>query len=150
MKRITIARWKEMGEFLKDTAGIKKFIYGAQDEDIAAKVERIKLSEYPVLVGILPTITGTGNNFDNLGHESPLFFYCMVPAANLSDDETDAAWESTLEGIRNIERVIQENSNNSDWREFYNINPSTIHIDPEYNMWGLMGWSIGFEIEHVD
>ena len=150
MKRITIARWKELGQFFADESGINSFVYGAQDEDILAKVEEIKLSEYPVLVGILPSIMGTGMNLDGMGHQSPMFFYCMVPKTNMSDSETDEAWETTLDCMQSIEEVIRENCNSVDWREFYQIKPDSIHIDPEYDLWGCMGWSIRFEMEYSD
>jgi len=31
----------------------------------------------------------------------------------------------------------------------YFLNPETIHIDPEFDMWNCMGWSIGFDIEYA-
>lgn len=150
MKRITLARWKELGQLLADESGIKSFVYGAQDEDIIAKVERIAQNEFPVLVGILPTIMGTGMNLDAMGHESPMFFYVMVPKSNDSEEEVDEAWESTLDCIQGIEETIRENCTSTDWREFYYINPETIHIDPEFDMWGCMGWSIKFEMQYAD
>jgi hypothetical protein len=74
----------------------------------------------------------------------------MVPATNMDAEETDQAWETTLAGAHAIEEAIKEYINDTDWREFYLVRPETIHIDPEYNLWGLMGWSIGFEIEHAN
>ena len=147
---IQISRWRAIGEFFAQRPEIKSFIYGAQDEDILAKVETIKQNEYPVLVGILPSILGTGNNLDQIGHESPLFYYCMVPTTNMSSAEMDEAWETTLNAVKGIEEAIKENCASAQWLEFYYVKPDSIHIDPEFNMWGLMGWSIGFEIEHAD
>jgi hypothetical protein len=112
---INISRWKELGLFFATRDEFNSFIYGAQDEDIQAKVDSLKQNEYPVLVGILPTIMGTGENFDKLGHESPLFYYCMVPATNMDAEETDQAWETTLAGARAIEEAIKENINDTDW-----------------------------------
>jgi len=150
MKKITIARWKELGEFFIAQSGLNSFIYGAQDEDIIAKIKELKLSQYPVLVGILPSIMGTGSHLDAMGHESPMFFYCMVPKGNMSDAEVDTAWETTLDRIQQIEETIRENCNSKDWREFYHIQPDSIHIDPEFDMWGCMGWSIRFEMQYAD
>ena len=149
MKKITIARWKELGELFAEQPQIKSFIYGAQDEDIRAKIDKLKQTEYPVLVGILPTIIGTGQHLDMMGHESPLFFYCMVPKDNMSDTEMDGAWESTLDAIQGIEQIIMDNYTSKEWRELYFLNPETIHIDPEFDMWNCMGWSIGFDIEYA-
>jgi len=147
---IQISKWRALGELFAQLPEINSFIYGAQDEDILAKVETLKIHDYPVLVGILPTILGTGRNLDNMGHESPLFYYCMVPNTNMSNEETDEAWESTLNAIKGIEEVIKANCNSQQWQELYYVQPDSIHIDPEFNMWGLMGWSIGFQIEHAD
>lgn len=147
---IALKRWKEIGKFFEEKAGLNSFIYGAADEDIIAKVEKLRQNEYPALIGILPSIMGTGTNFDSMGHESTLFYYVMVPQTNMSDEEMDEAWEITLAKVRAIEEQIKLFSNNNYYREFYLVKPDTIHIDPEFNMWGLMGWSIGFEIEHAD
>lgn len=147
---LKINRWKEMGEFFKSHSGMKSFIYGATDDDILAKVEKLQQDQYPVLVGILPSIMGTGQNMDVMGHESPLFYYCMVPKMNMSEDEMDAAWEETLESAQGVEQTIKEHFEDPDWREFFTVKPDSVHIDPEFDMWGLMGWSIGFEIEHAD
>jgi hypothetical protein len=150
MKRITIARWKELGEFFAEAPEIKKFIYGAADEDIRAKIDDLNIGDYPVLVGILPTILGTGVNFDIMGHESSLFYYCMVPKTNMSEEDTLYAWETTIAGIQGIVEKIRENYTSKEWRELYSIRPETIHIDPEYDMWECMGWSIGFDMEYED
>jgi hypothetical protein len=148
---IQISRWRALGAFFAEAGGINSFIYGAQDEDILAKVENLNQRDYPVLVGILPTILGTGSNLDQMGHESPLFFYCMVPRkTNMSDEEMDEAWETTLDGIKGIEETIKQYCNSAEWLEFYHVKPDSIHIDPEFGLWELMGWSIGFEIEHED
>lgn len=147
---IDIKRWREIGRLFGRIEEINSFIYGASDEDIRAKVDNLAQNDYPVLVGILPSILGIGDNMDQLGHESPLFYYCMVPKSNMSEEETDKAWEITLECVKKIEEVIKENINNPDWLEFYHVKPHTIHIDPEYNMWDLMGWSISFEIIYGD
>lgn len=151
MKKITIARWKELGEFFAQSSGLNSFVYGAQDEDILAKVDELKQSQYPVLVGILPSIMGLGSTLDSMGHESALFFYCLMPkGTNMSDSEVDQAWETTLEGIQMIEDTIRDNCSSADWREFYHVSPDSVHIDPEYDMWGCMGWSIRFEIQYAD
>lgn len=147
---INLKRWKELGVFFKEHAELNSFIYGAADEDILAKVERLRQNEYPALIGILPTIMGTGQNFDNMGHESPLIYYVLVPQTNMSDEEMDKAWESSLTKVQAIEEQIKLFSYDKNYREFYLVKPDTIHIDPEFNMWGLMGWSIGFEIEHAN
>ena len=147
---LKIKRWKELGEFFKTHSGMNSFIYGATDEDILAKVEKLNQEQYPVLVGILPSIMGTGMNMDNMGHESPLFYYCMVARTNMDESEMDAAWEQTLESAQGVEETIKEHCEDPDWREFFTVKPNSVHIDPEFDMWGLMGWSIGFEIEHAD
>jgi hypothetical protein len=148
---IDLGRWREIGKFFAaEIPEINSFIYGASDEDIRAKVDKLDQNEFPVLVGILPSIFGIGTNFDQMGHESPLFYYCMVSKNNMSDSETDEAWDNTLEGIKGIEKAVKDNVENPDWLEFYHAKPDTIHIDPEYDMWGLMGWSIRFEITYGD
>ena len=139
-----------MGEFFKTHSGMKSFIYGASDDDILAKVEKLNQDDYPVLVGILPTIRGTGTSIDAMYHESPLFYYCMVAKINMSEAEMDDAWEKTLESAQGIEQTIGEYFDDPDWRELFTVKPDSVHIDPEFDMWGLMGWSIGFEIEHAD
>lgn len=139
-----------MGHFFSEKPEIKSFIYGATDEDIRAKVDELKQSQYPVLVGILPSIMGTGSDMDRMGHESPIFYYCMVPMGNMSEAEIDDAWDISLDAVNAIEQTIRENCNSQEWREFYHITPDTIHIDPEYDMWGLMGWSIRFEMQYSD
>lgn len=139
-----------MGHFFAERPEINSFIYGATDEDIRAKVDALKQSQYPVLVGILPSIMGTGDNMDQAGYESPLFYYCMVPKANMSELDTDDAWDKTIDAVKGIEQTIREYANDPRWREFYYIKPNTIHIDPEYDMWELMGWSIRFEMQYAD
>jgi len=146
---INLRRWKELGIFFEEHAELNSFIYGAADDDIIAKVEKLKQNEYPVLIGILPSILGTGTNFDIMGHESPLFYYVMVPYTNMSEEQMDEAWENTLTKVKAIEEQIKLFSYDKNYREFYLVKPETIHIDPEFAMWGLMGWSIGFEIEHA-
>lgn len=144
---MTFKRWKVIGNFLAQRVA-NSFIYGATDEDITAKVDRLKSTQYPVLIGIIPTVQGIGNNFDNMGHESPIFYYIMMPLSNKDDEETDDTWDNLLNTANLITDVIKLESNNAELREFYNINPSDILICPEYGMWGLMGWSIGFNMTH--
>lgn len=149
---ITFTRWKEIGQFFANIFPMAEtFIYGASDEDILAKVEKLQTHQFPVLIGILPTITGQGSNRDDWGHQSPLFYYCMVPVKDRTESETDQAWETTLWGVSEIEKAIKENQDpgeNRDWPELYDIKVDTVHIDPEYRLWGLMGWSIGFDMTH--
>ncbi len=148
---ITLSRWREMGKFFARSFPLSgRFIYGAADEDILAKVEKLGPGDYPVLVGILPTLNGTGYNFDSWGHTSPIFYYCLVPLKNSSDDEIDEAWELTLNYVAAIEEAVNKNRDSAEWPEFYDIKVDTFHIDPEYNVWGCMGWSLGFEMTHVD
>jgi hypothetical protein len=147
---IDMNRWRAMGQLFAAGSEIKTFIYGASDEDIRAKVDALSQTQYPVLVGILPSIMGIGANLDQLGYESPLFFYCMTPKTNQSEGETDEAWDLTLEGVKSIVKAIKDNHTNHLWREFYHVRPDTIHVDPEFDMWDLMGWSVRFEIEFAD
>ncbi len=148
---ISFKRWKDIGKFFAARPEIKSFIYGATDEDIRAKVDELRPDQFPCLVGILPSIAGIGNNMDGMGHESPLFYYVMVPAgANCSEEENDEAWETTLTGVKELENTLKENRDNLLWREFYYVQPDSVHIDPEFDMWGLMGWSIRFDMEHLD
>jgi hypothetical protein len=63
------------------------------DEDIVAKIQALEGDQYPVLVGILPTIMGTGRNMDELGYESPLFFYALDVIRNRSEEELVSTWE---------------------------------------------------------
>ena len=84
------------------------------------------------------------------GGTSPIFYYCLVPLKNSSDDEIDEAWELTLNYVAAIEEAVNKNRDSAEWPEFYDIKVDTFHVDPEYNVWGCMGWSLGFEMKHVD
>ena len=66
----------------------------------------------------------------------------------MSEDETDEAWETTLTAVEVMQETLKENCFKPEWREFYRMQPDSIHIDPEFDLWGLMGWSIRFDIEH--
>jgi hypothetical protein len=144
---MTIARFKEMGElFVAESNVMKKFIHGVADEDITAKLAKVLLSEYPVLVGIVPSMIGRGRNLDQLQHDLPMFFYCIESVGNHTEKEVDLRWDGLLAGIDEIELTMKKYESDPGWQEFLGLNPDTIHIDPEYGMWDCFGWSISFEI----
>jgi hypothetical protein len=145
---IDVRRYVKLGNLLAGFPPLQSFIYGAADEDLIAKIQVLESDQYPVLVGILPTIMGMGRNMDELGYESPLFFYALDVIRNRTDEELVSTWEKTLDGIKGIQKALKWYRNYPQWRELYDVTPDSIQIDPEYGIWGCMGWSIRFNIVH--
>jgi hypothetical protein len=144
---MTIARLKEiLGLLVEESDVASSFITGVADEDITAKLDRLKLGDYPVLVGIVPSLIGNGRNMDQLQHTIPMFIYCIESIGNYTENEIDERWDNLLQGVILIENSIKEHESDPDWEEFIAIAPESIHIDPEFGMWGCFGWSISFDI----
>lgn len=144
---MTISRLKELLQlFVSESTVSQSYLTGVADEDISAKLDKVKLSEYPVLIGIVPSLIGQGRNLDQLQHTYPMFIYCLSPIENYSEDELDEQWDNLQSGVQEIEDSIKLHEPDPDWEEFMNINPDTIHIDPEFGLWDCFGWSISFDI----
>jgi hypothetical protein len=144
---ITLARFKEIGElFVRNSPTLKKFVHGVADEDIMAKLKKVKKSEYPVLVGLVPSLVGKGKNLDQLRHDLPMMFYCLDSLGNYTESELDLRWDELLSGINDIELALKLYESDPQWEELIGFNPETINIDPEYGPWDTFGWSISFDV----
>src|SRR5659263_638600 len=126
---IDVRRYVKLGNLLAGFPPLQTFIYGAADEDLIAKIQVLESDQYPDLVGILPTIMGTGRNMDELGYESPLFFYALDVIRNRTDEELVSTWEKTLDGIKGIQKALKWYRNYPQWRELYDVTPDSIQID---------------------
>lgn len=123
----------------------KSFIYGLADEDITAKIEGLKASQMPVLMGIVPSVDSTSPNLDTQKHRERFIFFLLKQMTNMSVAEMDVAMENIQRGIVRIEQGMPELYETV--REFRNVVPNSFHYDPEFGEWNCFGYSVSFIVE---
>lgn len=139
--------WKPIGEyFAAEIDGLKKFIYGSSEEDIAKKVDKLGNEHFPVLIGIIPSSSSTSRNMDDRSYQDICFFYVLEPIKDRDQGEEDAVWERTQTAIQKIEHLIMDSYESSPLLR--GIRPESVHYDPEYGIWNGIGWSIGFSMDN--
>lgn len=144
---LTLADWKRLGDFFKDNIEeVNKFIYGAADTDIERKIKQLSLSDFPVLLGIMPSSNSTSRNRDDRGYDDICFFYVLEKIKDRTFLEEDTVWSVTQTGIQQIEALILDNYETE--ALFRQVDTQSFHYDPEYGIWNCMGYSMGFVVNN--
>jgi len=121
--------------------------------DVAHLKERLKELDYsldfPLLVGVIPTAyASTTLDEDNISELNVCMLFVLSP---LTTDGSDAEIESyviTHNAIVDIKRTMREDYFNCEaYPLLRDIKFKSYVQDPEWDVLGLMGWRLGFEIE---
>jgi hypothetical protein len=119
--------------------GINHIVYVTQENQA---INRVKDRRGVTLVVVLPSTDTSGKLGRQVDDTSCLFFIVEKCPPSLTEAQEFDLYERTQD-ITNALRHAIVDSAESGCSIFYRLSPDSIHIDPEYNIFGgFAGWSM--------
>lgn len=147
---ITISQLTEFGGRLKENTDLNGVILVTTESELTKKMQSIKMEQFPLLVIVIPSFDATGGR-ESLSMMAQLIMFVLKKdrAQGATEANQMADMEETQAITSAITEILLNGFEDLPQGPFYEgIQPSSIHIDPEYNYLGCNGWSLGFQIKN--
>jgi hypothetical protein len=131
--------------------GLKKAIFAADIDQLGKYLKKLKASEYPCLVMVVPFADSLGEE-DNFGDKNTGVAYVLESSKGSS--ETMDSFFSDLEECQQLMEAFKDEIRanyatcSNDFHDvFKDLEYAGMHMEPEYNLFGCNGWSLSYRFD---
>lgn len=140
--------------FVSRITGLKKAIVVSNEAQLIKYLDRLKKSEFPLLVAVLPSADSTVRDNDNVKENSICLIYVLskIDATSETYDSFIADMDSTQQLLSDVKNLMHQDkvSCGTTYHDLVKrLQCDKMHTDPEYNYLGCNGWSLSFIIENI-
>ena len=150
---LLISKYKAYFETLKTRmTDIKSFVLVSEFEELEDYIKNLKKSDFPILVVREPSGDSMGNE-DNQRWKWPCLLYVLEKFDHTSETYM-GRWTAKANLLRIIglvnDKMLEDMHNHTPDGDklhlMHNLQPDGMHIDPENNFLGCLGYSLSFNL----
>lgn len=131
----------------QECAGIKDYCLVASEAELKDVMRQV--TDYPLLLTAHPSADGQDEGMDNVKENNILVFMVLSPMKEtFSREQRTQVWDKTQVAMTQLKEFLYYQITGQDaifYPFLWDARFSQRTIDPEYNVQGLVGWSLRFE-----